>query len=244
MATEAKLLTNHDYAAAELVAAWDPSTATGTTVADTTSGYGTPLTLSGGASLDGTGIVLDGSDDAATAPGPLVDDTGSFTATTVVQLDSSALAAKQTGYIGQVIGQRSSDGSAWGLWYELTGTDNDPETDATVPVGYWHFGRHNADGSFTGVVSDSTADLGSAVRLTGIFNAQDGDHGTVSLYVGDMQNGDTTAYTAVAGTGDFAVGKAFANSAWGPYLPATVSDIRLWAGAMASQDQITNTIGD
>ncbi|OIJ64573.1 LamG domain protein jellyroll fold domain protein [Streptomyces mangrovisoli] len=241
---EASLLTNHDYAGAELVAAWDPSTASGTTVADTTSGYGTPLTLSGGASLDGTGIVLDGNDDAATAAGPLVDDTGSFTATTVVQLDSAALASKPTGYMGQVIGQRSSDGSAWGLWYELTGTDTDPETDSTIPVGVWHFGRINADGTFTGVVSDSVADLGSAVRLTGIFNAQDGAHGTISLYVGDAQNGDTQDYTAVAGTGDFAAGKAFVNSSWGHYLPATVSDIRLWAGAMASQEQIVSTIGD
>ncbi|MEV0638652.1 LamG-like jellyroll fold domain-containing protein [Streptomyces sp. NPDC050619] len=241
VSAESQLLTNHDYAAAELVAAWDPSAATGTSVADTTSKYATPLTLSGGASLDGTGIVLDGTDDAATAPGPLVDDTGSFTATSAVQLDSAALAAKPAGYMGQVIGQRSSDGSAWGLWYELTGTDTDPETDATIPVGLWHFGRLNADGSFTGVVSDAVADLGSAVRLTGVFDAQ---AGTISLYVGDTQNDSATAYTAVAGAGDFAAGKAFVNSAWSHYLPATISDIRLWAGAMASQDQIANTVGD
>ncbi|MEU9381262.1 LamG domain-containing protein [Streptomyces sp. NPDC048279] len=241
LSTEAQLLTADRYAAAELVAAWDPSTATGTTVADTTSGYGTPLTLSGGASLDGTGIVLDGIDDAATAPGPLVDDTGSFTATAAVQLDSAALAAKPVGYMGQVLGQRSADGSAWGLWYELTGTDTDPETDTTVPVGLWHFGRLNTDGSFTGVVSDDIANLGSAVRLTGVFDAQSG---TVSLYVGDAQNGDATAYTATPGAGDFAVGKAYVSSAWGRYLPATVSDIRVWAGAMASQEQIAETVGD
>ncbi|MFJ8010713.1 LamG-like jellyroll fold domain-containing protein [Streptomyces fagopyri] len=241
LSAESQLLTNHDYAGAELVAAWDPSTATGTTVTDTTSGYGPSLTLSGGASLDGTGIVLDGTDDAATALGPLVDDTGSFTATTAVQLDSAALAAKTAGYMGQVIGQRSSDGSAWGLWYELTGTDTDPETDSTIPVGLWHFGRLNADGTFTGVVSDSTADLGSAVRLTGVFDAQ---AGTISLYVGDSQNGDAKTYTALAGTGDFVVGKAFVNSAWSHYLPATISDIRIWAGAMASQEQIANTVGD
>ncbi|MER5450555.1 LamG domain-containing protein [Streptomyces sp. NPDC002764] len=241
LATEARLKTNDSYAAAELVAAWDPSAATGTAVTDTTSGYGPSLTLSGGASLDGTGIVMDGTDDAASAPGPLVDDTGSFTATTAVQLNGAVLAAKPAGYVGQVIGQRSSDGSSWGLWYELTGTDTDPETDATVPVGYWHFGRLNADGSFTGVVSDSTADLGSPVRLTGVFDAQSG---TVSLYVGDAQNGDATAYTATPGTGDFAVGKAYVNTLWGHYLPATVSDIRVWAGAMASQEQIVETVGD
>jgi len=241
VSTEARLLTADRYAATELMADWDPSAATGTTVPDTISGYGTSLTLSGGASLDGTGIVLDGTDDAASAPGPLVDETGSFTATTAVQLDSAALAAKPVGYMGQVLGQRSADGSAWGLWYELTGTDTDPETDATIPVGLWHFGRLNTDGSFTGVVSDDVANLGSAVRLTGVFDAQSG---TVSLYVGDAQNGDDTSYTAVVGTGDFAVGKAYVNSAWGHYLPATVSDIRVWAGAMASQDQIVETVGD
>ncbi|MFJ3762851.1 LamG domain-containing protein [Streptomyces sp. NPDC090080] len=244
LSTEAQLKTNDSYAAAELVAAWDPSTATGTTVADTTSGYGSSLTLSGGASLDGTGIALNGTDgtnDAAITPGPLVDDTGSFTATTAVQLNSAALVKKPIGYMGQVLGQRSADGSAWGLWYELTGTDTDPETDTTIPVGLWHFGRLNTDGSFTGVVSDDVANLGSAVRLTGVFDAQSG---TVSLYVGDAQNGDAIAYTATPGTGDFAVGKAYVNSAWGHYLPATVSDIRVWAGAMASQQQIAETVGD
>ncbi|WP_406131652.1 LamG domain-containing protein [Streptomyces sp. NBC_00989] len=242
LSTEAQLKTNDSYAAAELMAAWDPSAATGTTVTDTTSGYGTSLTLSGGASLDGTGIVLDGTDDAASAPGPLVDDTGSFTVTTAVQLDSTALAAKAVGYMGQVLGQRSADGSAWGLWYERTGSsDPDPETGATAPAGFWHFGRLNTDGSFTGVVSDDVADLGSAVRLTGVFDAQSG---AVSLYVGDAQNGDTTAYTATPGTGDFAVGKTYVNSVWGRYLPATVSDIRVWAGAMASQQQIVETVGD
>ncbi|MDH6521835.1 hypothetical protein M2159_008128 [Streptomyces sp. SAI-090] len=241
LSTEAQLKTNDSFAAAELVADWDLSTANGTTVTDTTSGYGSALTLSGGATLDGTGIVLDGTDDAATAPGPLVDDTGSFTATTAVQLDSATLAAKPVGYVGQVLGQRSSDGSGWGLWYQLTGTDTDPETDATIPVGFWHFGRLNANGSFTGVVSDTVADLGSAVRLTGVFDAQ---AGTVSLYVGEAQNGDATAYTATAGTGDFAVGKAYVSAAWGHYLPATVSDIRVWAGAMAGQEQIAETVGD
>ncbi|WP_329351880.1 LamG domain-containing protein [Streptomyces sp. NBC_01261] len=242
LSAEAQLKTNDSYAAAELMAAWDPSAATGTTVADTTSGYGTSLTLSGGASLDGTGIVLDGIDDAASAPGPLVDDTGSFTVTTAVQLDSTALAAKAVGYMGQVLGQRSADGSAWGLWYERTGSsDPDPETGATAPAGFWHFGRLNTDGSFTGVVSDHVADLGSAVRLTGVFDAQSG---AVSLYVGDAQNGDATAYTATPGTGDFAVGKTYVKTVWDRYLPATVSDIRVWAGAMASQQQIVETVGD
>ncbi|MFJ6393902.1 LamG domain-containing protein [Streptomyces sp. NPDC091972] len=241
LSTDARLKTSNNYAGAELVAAWNPVDAAGTTLADTDSGYGRPLTLSGGASLDGEGIVLHGADDAATASGPLVDETGSFTATTAVQLDPDALVAKGIGYTAQVIGQPSADGSAWGFWYELKNTDIDPETDKTIPVGLWHFGRLNADGSFTGVTSDAAAMLGSPVRLTGVYDAQSG---TVSLYLGLNQNGSDTAYTAVIGSGDFAVGKGFANSAWGHYLPGSVTDIRVWAGAMASQDQIASTVGD
>jgi len=241
ISTNARLLTSNGYAGAELVADWNPDGATGTTIANAASLYTRTLTLSGGASLDGTGIVLDGTDDAATASGPVVDESGSFTATTAVELDATALAAKSTGYTAQVIGQRSSDGSAWGFWYELTGTELDPETETTVPVGLWHFGRINAAGAFEGVTSDEVAVLGSPVRLTGVFDAQSG---TASLYLGLNQNGDDTVYTTVMGAGEFAAGKGFTSSAWGHYLPGTITDIRIWAGAMAGQDQIANTVGD
>ncbi|MEV7343620.1 LamG domain-containing protein [Streptomyces sp. NPDC093544] len=241
VSTDARLKNSNGYAGAELVASWNPADASGPTLADSDSGYDRSLALAGGASLDGEGIVLDGTDDTATASGPLVDETGSFTATTAVQLDSDALAAKTIGYTAQVVGQRSADGSAWGFWYELKNTDPDPETDKTVPVGVWHFGRLNADGTFTGVTSDAAATLGSPVRMTGVYDAQSG---TISLYLGLNQNGGDTAYTAVVGSGDFAVGKGFANSAWGHYLPGSITDIRVWAGAMASQDQIANTVGD
>ncbi|MEU0414369.1 LamG domain-containing protein [Streptomyces griseorubiginosus] len=243
ISTDAQLVNSNGYAGAELVASWNPAdaSATASTLADNASGYGRSLTLSGGAKLDGEGIVLQGPASAATASGPLVDETGSFTATTAVQLDGDALVSKNIGYTAQVIGQRSADGSAWGFWYEFKGTEPDPETDTEVPVGFWHFGRLNADGSFTGVTSDAAAMLGSPVRMTGVYDAQSG---TVSLYLGLNQNGADTAYTAVVGSGDFAVGKGFANSAWGHYLPGSVTDIRVWAGAMASQDQIRNTVGD
>ncbi|MFE0332580.1 LamG domain protein jellyroll fold domain protein, partial [Streptomyces sp. NPDC058960] len=134
-------------------------------------------------SLAGESIVLDGVDDAATTPGPVVDDTGSFTVTALASLDGDKLAAKPIGYTGQVLGQRTSDGSAWGLWYELTGKDTvlDEETleEKTVPVGKWRFGRLNADGTFSSVISDDIAAVDGMVRLTGVFDAQ---AGTISLY--------------------------------------------------------------
>ncbi len=243
IATEDGLLDSDGAASVELMGAWNPDGASGTTLADSVSGYGRTLTLSGGASLDGEGIVLDGNDGRASAPGPVLDDTASFTASTLVDIDSDALLNKPVGYTAQVVGQRGADGSAWGFWYQLTGTDLDPDTDTTVPVGKWYFGRLNTDGGFTGVVSDEAAELGSPVRMTGTYDAPTG---TVHFYLGpDENDADVThPYTAVAGSGDFAAGEGYVGGAWGHYLPGKITDIRLWAGAMADQQQIIDTVGD
>lgn len=245
IADEARLLTSDGYAGAELIADWNPSGAVGTTLTDTTSGYGRDLKLTGGASLDGEAIVLDGADDAAAANGPLVDDTGSFTVTTGVELGGDVLAGKSAGYTGQVLGQRTADGFAWGFWYELTGKDTvlDEETGAerTVPVGKWHFGRLTAGGTFSSVVSDEVAEVDSAARLTGVFDAQ---AGTISLYLGHNRNGDEQEFTALAGTGEFSVGRGFTSGVWKHYLPGRITDVRMWAGAMAGSEQIDTSVGD
>ncbi|MFF7384539.1 LamG-like jellyroll fold domain-containing protein [Streptomyces griseoluteus] len=245
VADEAKVLTSAQYTAVERVADWSADEGSGTSVPDTLSGYGKSLTLTGGASSDGESIVLDGVNDAAGTSGSVVDDTGSFTVTTLASLDEAQLLAKGIGYTGQVLGQRTSDGSAWGLWYELTGKETrlDEETmeEKTVPTGFWHFGRLNADGTFSAVASMESAELDSMVRLTGIFDAQDG---TISLYVGDTRNGDAQAFTAKAGSGDFAVGRGFTGGAWQHYVPGQIAEVKLWAGAMASSEQVEETIDD
>jgi hypothetical protein len=248
IATEARLLDANGDAETELVADWNPVGASGTTsLADGASGYARSLALAGGASLDGEGIVLDGTNDAASTSGPVVDDTGSFTVSTDVALNRDVLLNKSVGYTGQVLGQRSADGSAWGLWYTLTGfttTLDDDFNEVTVPAGFWEFGRLNADGGFSSVQSDEVAETGSPVRLTGVFDAQSA---VVHLYLGSSESGDEAgvAYTAVMGSGDFAVGKGFAagDTAWGHYLPAAITDIRIWAGAMADQDQVNTEVG-
>ena len=81
----------------ELVADWDPAGATGTALPDSLSGYGRSLTLAGGASLDGDALVLDGTDDAATTAGSVVDDTGSFTVTMKAELDQDKVLAMPIG---------------------------------------------------------------------------------------------------------------------------------------------------
>ncbi|REE58828.1 serine/threonine protein kinase [Streptomyces sp. 3212.3] len=245
MAQEAGLIDpDTGSTAVELVGAWDPDGATGSTLADTVSGYNRTMTLSGGATLDGEAVSLDGVDDAATVSGPVVDDTGSFTVTTEVELDGAALAGKSAGYSGQVVGQRTADGSAWGLWFNQTGTEQVPQDDGTlkdVPVGYWRFGRLAADGrTYTAVSSESTALTDERVRLTGAYNAQDG---TISLYLDATPNDVPTAFTAVAGNGDFSAGRAYVNKAWGNYLPEKISDLRIWVGAPANDMQVENMIG-
>ncbi|MCZ7461595.1 LamG-like jellyroll fold domain-containing protein [Streptomyces sp. WMMC940] len=245
IADEARLMTSEALAGVELVADWKAENGGGTTITDTASGYGRPLTLTGGASLAGGEVVLDGVDDAATAAGPLVDDSGSFTVTTAASLDSAKLAAKDIGYTGQVLGQRTADGSAWGFWFQLTGKDTvlNEETleESVIPVGKWHFGRLNAEGTFSSVVSDEVAAMDSLVRLTGTFDAQSG---TISLYLGHNQNGEATAFTAKAGTGDFAIGKGFTSGGWKHHLPGGIAEVRVWAGAMAGPAQVETTVGD
>ncbi|WTT80384.1 LamG domain-containing protein (plasmid) [Streptomyces sp. NBC_00080] len=243
---EAKLAQFDKYNHVELVADWSADRGSGTSVPDTTSGYGKSLALTGGASLDGESIVLDGVDDASTVGGPIVDDNGSFTVTALVSVDGDKLAGKSVGYTGQIVGQRTADGSAWGLWYKLTGEDivlDDDGMEHTLPVGKWHFGRLNADGTFSSVVSRDSALTDGMVRLTGVFDAQDRG-GTISLYVGGIPNGDAEVFTAKAGSGDFALGKGFTSGAWQHYLPGNVAEVRLWAGAMGGFAQVGDIVGD
>jgi hypothetical protein len=219
------------------VASWDAAGASGTALADTTTGYGRALTTEGGAQLDGTALVLDGSDGAAATPGPIVG--ASFTVSAVVQPDMAAVDGKPAGWTGQVVGQRAADGSAWGISYQLVAYDEvyDPASGGTVavPITMWSFGRTGADGTFTGVMSaDFTEWLpGTAnapVRVTAVYDAQSG---TASLYLGAADEG-TAPFTPPPGTGDLTVGKAYAATGWTDYFPGRVTSLDVWAGAADS----------
>ncbi|MFD3680070.1 LamG-like jellyroll fold domain-containing protein [Streptomyces sp. NPDC058613] len=224
----------------DLAAGWNPTE--GPTYADI-SGNGRPLTPSTGTSVEDGALVLNGTTQAATAAGPVVDDTGSFTVTAQANAYNAGLIGKPDHYRAQVIGQRTATGSSWGLWFEKTGTrtepsEQDPTQMVTFAEGIWHFGRLTADGSGTSVASDRAA-LDASVQVTGVHNAQDG---TITLYVGSAGQA-TKAYTATtAGTGDLAVGKGFTNSAWGNFLPGEIKGIRLWSGAMRDAQQVSETV--
>lgn len=255
VAEESTLLDAYKKPSAELVAAWNPADAQGTSLSDSLSGYGPTLTLSTGASLVDDELVLDGSTGAGTTPGPVVDDSGSFTVTAQVVVDASKVLAQPDDYKAQILGQRTATGSSWSLWFEKTGTRQEPEFDengdpvldenglpVTKPVarGRWNFGRLTADGTGVSVESKDEAILDSETRLTGVYNAQDR---TIQLYLtSDRQSSDDVAYTAQVGSDEFSVGKGYLG-AWGNYLPGRLSDIRLWSGALSDGMQVADIVG-
>ncbi|WP_455359429.1 LamG-like jellyroll fold domain-containing protein [Streptomyces sp. SYSU K21746] len=251
---EMALLDKAGNAFVELVAGWNPAGKQGTSLTDS-SGYSRTLTLSSGASLNGENVVLDGTTGAGTTPGPVVDDSGSFTVTTEALVDSAGLASKPVGYKAQILGQKTATDSSWSLWFEKTGTAQEPVRDAngdpvtddngefvtkTVQLGRWHFGRLTADGTGASVVSNENALMDSETRLTGIYDAQ---ARTISLHLTADRQGEDLAYTAAVGSGEFAVGKGYLAGAWGNYLPGRISDIRLWAGALSSDAQVQSVVG-
>ncbi|MFD5453437.1 LamG domain-containing protein [Streptomyces sp. NPDC127100] len=230
--------------AVELVADWSADGASGTALTDTVSGYGPRLTLSGGAALDGSTLTLDGANGAAAADGPLVDGTGSFTVSTDVTLDGSAVASWPKGRVGHVLGWRAADGSTFGLWYEAGGMtpawDPDALEEKLVPVGSWRFGRLDADGTYVASSSADPVRTDEPVRLTGVRDAQ---AGTIELYVGGNPNGTRRPVPDPVGSGVFTVGAATDGTAWTNHVPARIKDVRVWSGAVASSQQLSEVLG-
>lgn len=245
IADEARLMLGDGRNAVELVGDWSADGASGPVLTDTTSGYGPELTLSGGAAPNGDSIELDGVNGAATADGPLVDGAGSFTVSTDVVLDGAAVSTWDVGRAGQIFARRTADGSTWGLWYEAAPMQTvfDPETleMKLVPAGYWHFGRMNADGTYDAVMSDEAARTDVPVELTGVYDAQ---NGTIELYVGNNRNGGALTVANAPGPGEFTVGATTDGDSRTRHLPARINDIRVWAGAATSSQQVSEMTGD
>ncbi|WP_457518845.1 LamG domain-containing protein [Streptomyces sp. TE33382] len=255
IAQESRLIDAHGKPSAELVASWNPAGAQGMSLSDTVSGYNPSLALSAGASLTGDELVLNGTTGAATTPGPVVDDSGSFTVATETVVDSAAMLTKPDGFKAQILGQRTATGSSWSLWFEKTKTkyeevfdeNGDPILDENgnrvtepVPAGEWHFGRLTADGTGASVKSKGEAVLDTEIRLTGVYNAQDK---TIQLYITtDHQTSDDMPYTTQIGSGELSVGKGYLG-AWGNYLPGRLTDIRLWSGALTDGTQVGEIFG-
>ena len=160
-------------------------------------------------------------------------------------VDSAALAKKAVGYRAQVAGQRSGTSgaeSSWAIWYEqLDVTDG-------ISTGVWKFGRTGVNGTGSSVTAVSTsleaASTDTMVQLTGVFDATDR---SLRLYV-DVFSQDDSATPPVLGQdqqgfGELTVGRGRRAGAWGDGLPGTVSELRLWAGAMTNSQVAELVLG-
>ncbi|MFB7360287.1 LamG-like jellyroll fold domain-containing protein [Streptomyces gardneri] len=231
----------------ELVADYNPSSGSGSTLQDS-SGYGNTLSLSG-ASLNDGSLALDGVDDSASTARPLVDDTGSFTVSTAVDVDEKKLQTMENDSIVQVLGQQSTTGTSWGIWFEKTTDmpriDNDnpilDENGKPIPemvgAGRWHFG--SPDGSGVSVQSDELIVPDGVARVTGVYDAT---LRTIRLYIGGYRQGVPRYYSAKLGSG-FTVGKRRASGVWADFLPGKITDIRVWVGALSNEQHHLTVVG-
>ncbi|MFJ7963027.1 LamG domain-containing protein [Streptomyces sp. NPDC096324] len=256
VADEAQLRQN-GVPVSELVAQWDATSAKGSDIPESTAYPLPPMKLSpSGATVneDDNALFLDGATQYAAATGPAVDETGSFTVSATVRLDSKALMAKPAGYQAQVAAQRMGGESSWALWVVKP-------ADETYQ---WKFTRTSVDssGKVTQQADVPAADAAvtdSWVQITGVFDAQepwewtdpsDGTktetrYGKLHLYVGEFdQPADAAAFaTPQQGSGELSLGRGTTGGKSGNYLLGGLQELRIWAGAMTT-DQIRSQVLD
>lgn len=245
----------------ELVSHWDATISSGSQVSESPEDPDNPSSTSfpykrGGLALssagatlggdDATALVLNGTAGYASTTGPVVDETGSFTVSARVRLDSTLLASKPVGYRGMVVSQATPAGkeSSWSLWVEKVGDG----------VYQWKFGRTAVDSA--GKVVDnalapaeeliSDGELGTWVDVTGVFDAQadftasDGSQGfgVVRLHVGPFEQRaeeDSGLEQEEQGAGSLSAGRGSASGTTGHYLPGDLAKVRVWTGAMTTE---------
>lgn len=202
-----------------------------------TSAYGrSNMALNGGAVVQNGAVQLNGTSAYVGMNGPPLDDTSSFTASVTFTLDKTKLVARSPGpdKLVRILGQQGvvKDGkSSWALWFEKTSPAG-----AENVEGYWRVGRWSKPTSVHGPVQNSGtetyADVDGEVTLTAVY-----DHAaqTVVLYVGDTEvDGPINFFDPAYGSGRLLAG-------WGTdqpanYMAGSLSEIRLWAGAMGPNE--------
>ncbi len=249
-------LAQDGVAANELVAYWDATAAKGSEIPEST-GYPVPsmkLAPSGtSVNEDDNALFLDGTGQYAASTGPVVDETGSFTVSAGVRLDSQALKAKPVGYKAQVAAQRMGGESSWALWVVKPADD----------TYQWKFTRTAVDS--TGKVTQNAevpagdvAVTDSWVQITGVFDAQEGwewtdpsdatntetRYGKLHLYVGEIDqpaDNAATLTTPQQGSGELSLGRGTTAGTTGNYLLGGLQELRIWTGAM-NADQVRSQV--
>lgn len=235
--------------ATELVAYWDSATAAGGKVTEFTSYSLDSMSLSPTGAVsdpDENALNLDGASGYMSTTGPAVDESGSFTVTADVKLDSAKFAAMPVGRRAQIFGQSTPDGkeSSWALWVEKVSAD-----------GYlWRFGRTATDATgkvlaSASVPSEASAEMDTWVQITGVYDATedaDGGHGNTHLYVSEAEQAQEggAGFTAVQqGGGEIAAGRGRAGGTTGHYLPGALDEVRVWVGAMNADQVRSQALG-
>ncbi|MEV5432056.1 LamG-like jellyroll fold domain-containing protein [Streptomyces sp. NPDC052701] len=252
-------LKENDAAATELVAEWDATTSTGTTLAEKTGYPLAGMALSGNAQLAETPrlLALNGTTGYASAGGPAVDETGSFTVSALARVDSAKLVGKADGYTVTIAGQKIGSEASWALKLVKMADDFDGDN---KPECLWRFERTRVDAngnkvSATQVSATAVAVLDELVHVTGVYDAADpfadGDatrFGKLHLFIGaDDQVDDATEPDFAdpqQGTGELAIGRSHSNGAPGEYLPGAVQKLRIWTGAMESRQIAERVLGE
>ncbi|GHH13200.1 LamG-like jellyroll fold domain-containing protein [Streptomyces lanatus] len=253
-------LKENEAAATELMAGWDASTSTGSTLTET-SGYPfAGMALAADAKLAETPQVLTLKGTAtsyASTSGPAIDETGSFTVSALARVDSAQLVGKADGHTVTVAKQRIGNEASWALKLVKLADDIDGDN---KPECLWRFERTRVDGagnkvSTTQVSAIAVAVLDELVHITGVYNAADpfpdGDatrFGKLHLFVGADEQADDATEPNFAdpqqGTGELAIGRGHTNGAPGEYLPGAVQQLRIWAGAMESRQIAERVLGE
>ncbi|MFK4222767.1 LamG domain-containing protein [Streptomyces sp. NPDC019890] len=246
----------------ELIADWNAELATGTEIQDRSHYARTGLKLSAeGAQLstsqaDGTTLLLDGEKGYASTTGPVVDETGSFTVSARVRVDSAKWEAKPIGYRGMVAGQKNAGESSWALWLDKTDFDEDG-----LASYMWRFERTSVDGTgkvtakaevpADDVLESSGFDV--PVDVTAVFDAAqtdpadpNGTPGKLRLYIGaalQLSNPDAGLTSGAQGTGELAAGRGASAGTTGHYFPGSLDQLRIWSGAMTANGVNSAIVG-
>lgn len=256
--TEGELKEN-EASATELVAEWDATTSTGTTLAEKTGYPLAGMALSGDAQFAETPrlLTLNGTTSHATSGGPAVDETGAFTVSALARVDSAKLVGKADGHTVTIAAQKIGSEASWALKLVKLADDFDGDN---KPECLWRFERTRVDAngnkvSATQVSATAVAVLDELVHVTGVYNAAgsfaDGDEtrfGKLHLFVGAEDQVDDSTEANFAdpqqGTGELAIGRSHSGGTPGGYLPGAVQQLRIWAGAMESRQIAERVLGE
>ena len=187
-------------------AGWWPTTGSGGPIQDATAADN-DLTLTGGASLGYGVLSLDGTDDASSTTGPVLDTTDSYTVAAWVRPTSLS------GYRVAVSLNGSTD-TAFRLQYRPT--ENRfcmvlSESDTAAPAEYT-------------VCAASAPASGVWTHLTGVYDV---DSSEMSLYVDGALAGSLSVPTVWPASGSLEVGRRLSGSMT-QYFAGDIADVRAW----------------